>query len=143
MTTSNHMSRPLRLHLAPDPSDGLLDGAWWPYSHDLETELADLVDHFPPEVGRVSRVLFSRPDWQTHPRHIQVGRGMMKTGSFPSDDSHVVLLKLAREQQLKVMVIPPETTPDAAEQLVAEALAPTNRRSAPELIAHARGSMSS
>jgi hypothetical protein len=31
---------------------------------------------------------------------------MMKTGSFPSDDSHVVLLKLAREQQLKVLVIP-------------------------------------
>src|SRR5690349_425847 len=92
LMTSNDMSRPLRLHLAPDSSDSLLDGAWWPHSHDLETELADLVDHFPPEVGRVSRVLFSRPDWQTHPRHIQVERGMMKTGSFPSDDSHVVLL---------------------------------------------------
>ena len=140
--TSNDMSRPLRLHLAPDPSDSLLDGVWWPYSHDLETELADLVDRFPPEVGRVSRVLFSRPDWQTHPRHVHVGRGLLKTGSFPSDDTHVVRLKLGLQHELKVLVIPAETSADTAQRLVDEALSPTNRRSAPDLLAHAQGASS-
>jgi hypothetical protein len=140
MTASNDMSRPLRLQLAPHSSTGLLDGAWWPRSHDLETELADLVDRFPPEVGRVSRVLFSRPDWETHPRQIRVARGTLKTGSFPGDDSHVVLLRLSAQEELKVLVVPAETSEDTAHRLIADALAPTNRRPAPDLLAHAQAS---
>ncbi len=139
MQASSEMTRPLRLHLSPDPGSGLLDGVWWPWSDDLETEVADLVDHFPPEVGRVARVLFSRPDWSSHPRHVRVGRGMVKTGSFPSDDTHQVLLTLKRDQRLTVLVVPAGTAPEAAELLVADALDPANRRTAAELVGATRG----
>lgn len=136
MTTSKeHISLPLRLELAPVPGAGLLDGAWWPRSRDLEHELADLVDHFPPQRGRVSRVIFSRPDWLTVPRRVRVGRGYMKTGSFPRDDTHVVLLKLSSEAQLKVLVVPPGEAEDSAQRMMATAVAPTNRRTAPALVA--------
>ncbi len=102
MTTSNPSapSMPLRLEFAPAAAKGRLSGSWWPRSRDLEHELADLVDHFPAEVGYVSRAIFSRPDWDTVPRKVTVGRGPMKTGSFPRDDTHLMLLTLATRRQL-------------------------------------------
>lgn len=136
MTTSNVRAPSLlRLRLSPAPGAGAVDGAWWPRSRDLEVELADLVDHFPAQAGYISRAIFSRPDWRTSPRKVMVGRGYMKTGSFPSDDTHVVLLKLSSGMQLKVLVVPPETAADAARDLMAVAVASSNRRSAPELLA--------
>ena len=54
---------PLRLELRPLGVPGHVDGGWWPQSRDLQVEAADLVDHFPVEVGRINRLLFSRPDW--------------------------------------------------------------------------------
>jgi hypothetical protein len=137
MTTSNATTAAhgLRLDLTAHPGVGVLDGAWWPYSRDLETELADLVDHFPHEAGYVSRAVFSRPDWRTQPRKIKVARGSLKTGSFPRDDTHVLLLRLATGQQLRVLVVPPETPASPARHLMSLATAPTNRRSGADLLA--------
>ena len=55
---------PLRIQLDNGYRSGPLDGGWWPQSRDLATECRDLVDHFPHLVGRPSRLLFSRPDWE-------------------------------------------------------------------------------
>lgn len=141
MTTSNaRVSSILRLRLAPVPGLGALDGAWWPRSRDLEVELADLVDHFPASAGRISRVIFSPPDWRTSPRKVMVARGYLKTGSFPGDDTHVVLLKLSSGKQLEVLVVPPDSAPEAARELMASAAGPTNRRTGQELLARARES---
>lgn len=126
-----------RVQLSPRPGAGPLDGAWWPRSRDLDAELADLVDHVPTEMGRVSRALFSRPDWLTHPRRITVARGFLKTGSFPSDDTHLMLLKLSTGVQLRLLVIPPDTPLDRAHELLAQAASPSNRRSGRELLARA------
>lgn len=137
MATSNARTRAqtLRLSLAPfPPGSGMLDGAWWPRTREIDREVAELVDQFPPAAGRIGRVLFSRPDWSTHPHHIRAARGFVKTGSFPSDDTHVVLLKLATGSQLKVLVVPPDTTDPDARGLMAAAVAQDNRRSGPELL---------
>ena len=138
MTSNAQLESRLRLQLSAVPGAGPLDGAWWPRSRDLEAELADLVDHFPAEAGYISRAIFSRPDWKTSPRKVMVGRGYLKTGSFPSDDTHVLLLKLSSGEQLKVFVVPPDTAADAARDLMATATASTNRRTGPELLARAR-----
>ncbi|GAA3673061.1 DUF5994 family protein [Nocardioides ginsengisoli] len=140
MTTSKDLtlSPPLRLELAAVPGHGVLDGAWWPYSHDLDVELAALVDHFPPAAGRVSRVLFSRPDWATAPRRVPIARGFLKTGSFPRDDTHVVILKLSDRSQLTVLVIPPETATNTAHTLSTTATSTTNRRTGAQLVERLR-----
>ena len=92
---------PLRLRLSGDPSLGSPDGAWWPQSRDLQTEAADLVDHFPQSAGHIYRRLYSRPDWDA-PAHL--GRGVrrivatrvpVKVGSFPSDDTQLMILSMA------------------------------------------------
>lgn len=119
---------PIRLSLRPGPHSplGPVDGAWWPRSRELVPEATDLVDHFPHEVGRIQRLLFSPPDWDaapgsTHPRRIHAARGPIKIGFFPRDDTHLMILKMASGVQLQLLVIPSRTSPDVAEQVLSRA----------------------
>jgi hypothetical protein len=111
MTTSNDaafLTRvPLRLRMVDDPVPGGLHARWWPQSRDLGVELADLVDHFPAAEGGVMRAIFSRPDWDTPLRRVSLKRGVMKAGSFPRDDTHVMLLTMFDRSTLKILVVPP------------------------------------
>jgi hypothetical protein len=95
---------PLRLRLDPALGDGAVDGAWWPQSRDLALELADLVDHFPVEHGRVQRAVFSRPDWDTAPHRVSVARGLIKVGSYPDDDSHQIWLSMSTHAMIRLTV---------------------------------------
>ena len=107
--------KPLRLRLRGTSASGVTDGVWWPQSRDLQVEAADLVDHFPPAVGRISRLLFSRPDWDNAAvdghgvRKIHAARGPVKVGSFPHDDTKLMIAVMANGQRLKLLVIPSAT----------------------------------
>ena len=107
--------KPLRLLLSDTTTPGVADGAWWPQSRDLQTEAADLVDHFPVEAGRISRLVFSRPDWDNSAadghgvRKIHAARGPVKVGSFPHDDTKLMIAIMANGKQLKLLVIPSNT----------------------------------
>ena len=121
MTTSN-MSTP-RPRAPPcgcrwpqESGKGPLDGGWWPQSRDLTVELADLVDHFPPEHGRVVRATFSPPDWDPAPRRVPVRTGYVDAGSSPRDDTHVMLLRTSDRRELCLLVIPPDLTPDQGQE---------------------------
>ena len=131
MTTSPNLPAPspvpgqaLRLRLRDDPSLGSPDGAWWPRSRDLQTEAADLVDHFPTSAGRIQRLLFSRPDWDGSApsgrgtRSIMAARGRVKVGSFPSDDTHLMIATMASGQRLSLLVIPSDTSRAEGERLL-------------------------
>lgn len=111
---------PLRLHMTGQSGDGQHDGGWWPQSRDLAVELADLVDHFPSQFGRIVRALVSPPDWDPAPRRIPVGSGYVKVGSFPRDDTHLIHLSTSDRTVLRVLVVPPDFTDDqGAEALLA------------------------
>jgi hypothetical protein len=123
----------VRLALSPRPGKATLDGAWWPQSRDLACELADLVDHFPAERGRVQRVLYSRPDRDTQPHRVAVARGLMKVGSYPDDDTHLMMLRMSTRTDLRLLVVPPEhPTGGQAMRLGAD---PTNRWSTAQILA--------
>lgn len=119
----------LRLQLSDSAAHVGVDGAWWPRSRDLQREAADLVDHFPTARGRIQRLLFSRPDWDgsgTDGRGVRTilsARGRVKVGSFPSDDTHLMVLSLASGLRLKVLVIPSATPAAEAQQLLSDAAA--------------------
>jgi uncharacterized protein DUF5994 len=118
-STATASRAPLRLRLVEPSSPGRIDGAWWPRSRDLRTEAADLVDNFPVGTGRINRLLFSRPDWDDAVvggrglHRIDARRGPVKVGSFPSDDTHLMILTMASGQRLRLVVIPSDT--DAVE----------------------------
>lgn len=118
----------LRLHFSDSSAHDGVDGAWWPRSRDLQREAADLVDHFPAARGRIDRVLFSRPDWDGSSadgrgvRSILAARGRVKVGSFPSDDTHLMVLSMSSGARLKVLVIPSDTPDVEAEQRLQDAV---------------------
>jgi hypothetical protein len=121
-TTSTAALRlPLRLELHDDPTN-YLHGAWWPRSRNLQAEAADLVDNFPPAAGRIHRLLFSRPDWDNPTtdgrgvRRIQARRGAVKVGSFPSDDTHRMVLTMASGRRLRLVVVSSDTASAEAER---------------------------
>ncbi|WP_157571094.1 DUF5994 family protein [Nocardioides insulae] len=101
---------------------GQLDGGWWPQSRYLAVELADLVDHFPPHLGRIVRAVFSPPDWESAPRRIAVSGGYVKVGSFPRDDTHLIHLKTSDRTVLRVLVVPPSLDADRADDVLSVAV---------------------
>jgi hypothetical protein len=112
------------MELAEPPPSGPVSGVWWPQSRNLQVEAADLVDHFPDRVGHIDRLLFSRPDWDNPVvdgrgvRRIQARRGPVKVGSFPRDDTHLMILLLASGRRVNLKVIASSTDPaDADRQL--------------------------
>ncbi len=129
---------PLRLELRPLGIPGHVDGGWWPQSRDLQIEAADLVDHFPSDVGRINRLLFSRPDWDDGViegrglRRIQAARGPVKVGSFPNDDTHQVVLTMASGRLLRLLVVSSDTRESEANRLLQKsaAEAPSGRSTA-------------
>ena len=140
MTTSNGpiltpTRVPLRLRMVHHPGRDHLDGGWWPQSRDLAVELADLVEHFPPELGRIVRAVYSPPDWDSAPRRISTSSGYVKVESFPRDDTHVVHLKTSDRDVLRVLVIPAALSADQGEEAMLAAATSGNAESAASLLA--------
>jgi hypothetical protein len=119
---------PLRLRLNGASRAGACHGAWWPQSRDLRTEGRDLVDHFPDTAGYIDRLVFSRPDWDDGGpaagrglRRIVARRGPVKIGSFPGDDTQLMILAMADGRRLRLVVIPSATNDELGERLLAQA----------------------
>lgn len=129
----NPSARPLRLRLSASPGEATLDGGWWPHSRDIDVELADLVDGLPVDVGRVNRALYSRPDWDTRPHSVRVLQGRLKTGSFPGDNTHVIVLSMSTGLRLTLLVVPPDQA--LGDEAMEVAAWPANRSSATEILA--------
>ncbi|WP_418063023.1 DUF5994 family protein [Pimelobacter simplex] len=133
---------PLRIALYNGFQSQVLDGAWWPQSRDLQAECADLIDHFPRMLGHPARLLFSRPDWdavvgQPSARKILASRGAVKVGSFPSDDTHLMVVVMQSGERIHLLVIPSTCKPETAHLLMDQAADERNALSAASLLASA------
>ena len=77
-------------------------------------------------------MLYSRPDWDAQPRKVPVAGGHLKTGSFPGDDTHMVVLRMSTGAQLRLLVVPADHP--AGDQAMAIAVDPSNRWSAAQIL---------
>jgi hypothetical protein len=94
-------------------------GTWWPHTRSLADQLTHLVQAWPADRGRISRILYSPPDWDDRPHSVLVNGRRMKTGSFPRDDTHQVTLVMHDGQRRTISVIPPGTSRSDANGLLA------------------------
>lgn len=124
----------LRLRLVESPGSQSLDGAWWPHSRDLTRELTHLVREFPRAHGRITRALFSRPDWDTAPRRVDLGTRILKVGSFPNDDTHVIVVTTTDRRRITLLVVPPGYTEAQGAEAMLAASTPRNAHSGSEVL---------
>ena len=125
---------PLRLRLVTPAGAGHLDGGWWPRGRDLATEVADLVDHFPAQAGRITRVLYSPPDWDGAVPHVTVAGRQVETGALPHDDTHHVDVRTTDGTTLRLLVVPPDFNDADGEEALLAAATPGNSHAADDLL---------
>ncbi|MEU0602220.1 DUF5994 family protein [Streptomyces sp. NPDC006393] len=113
-----HMpSLPARVSLTPAP--GGLDGMWWPRSRVLTCELPALTAALGDLWGRITGVMVNPAHWSAVPRRVSVaGRTVHVGWSAMEQDPHRLTL-FCVDGRWDVLVIPPETGPDAAARLMA------------------------
>ena len=90
--------------------DSGFDGAWWPRTRDLATEVPELVAELERRGVRIERFTYSLDAWLPAPRKLVVNGRAVRTGGFRSMDLQVVCIVWhGGQRRSDLLVIPPET----------------------------------
>ncbi|MFE2995252.1 DUF5994 family protein [Nocardia sp. NPDC059246] len=98
-----------------DEQSGGVDGAWWPRTDNLTTELHDLVTALTARLGATARISF---DWNwlsLSQRRIDAPDGIEVTGPLPGQPPQVMYVFGPHDRRLRLLVIDPATTADRAD----------------------------
>ncbi|GCB47522.1 DUF5994 family protein [Streptomyces sp. NL15-2K] len=113
----------LRLRLAP--RSGMprpIDGAWWPRSYDLLAELPQLLAGLPLAWGHISSVTVNGATWSATPGRMLVFNQVVRLRrALAASAPHTVVLLAPGRGRWDLLVVPPDTTGEAAEPLMAAA----------------------
>jgi hypothetical protein len=132
---SDASARGLRLVLAPQGAHQRLDGAWWPYSQDLERELPALVRDLDRRWGRITHVTVNHRRWPAVPHQVQVGPHQVRLGWFDAEqDRDEISLFSYQVGRWDLLVVPPATDPVSAASLMSAASREGNARSPSALV---------
>ena len=125
-----------RLRLKPKaPHTGYVDGAWWPRSDDLPSELPDLLAVLSVRLGPVERVMYHLSEWATMPARFSTGGRSVRLDGFTRQPANTLeVLGLGREKVL-LLVVPPHTDPDMAHDALMTAAAPNNVSTVGDILA--------
>lgn len=126
----------LRLKLKPKaPPTGYVDGAWWPRSLDLSTELPALLAVLAIRLGRIQRVSYNLTTWDTAPHRLHIDGRQIRLGGFHFQHPHTVDVIGPTGSRLTLLVLPPATNPATAHQILMTAGQRDNIDSIDELLA--------
>ncbi|MDT7839719.1 DUF5994 family protein [Streptomyces justiciae] len=116
----------VRLSLAALPSYGrmprLIDGAWWPYSYDLTSELPKLLAGLPPAWGQIGSVTVNGAAWFPCPGRMLVANQVVRLHltNHPQAPPTVCLLAPGHGRW-DLLVVAPDTPRVEAGRLMASA----------------------
>ncbi|MPY61047.1 DUF5994 family protein [Streptomyces spongiae] len=106
-----------------------LDGAWWPRSRDLPSELSALAEVLDPLWGRITRIAVNPRYWPSLSRGMHVNGLVVKIDwSVRELDPHKITVVSYTAGRWDLLVIPPETGAPAAARLMATASRSTGPR---------------
>jgi Family of unknown function (DUF5994) len=121
----------LRMRLKPaHRSCGFVQGAWWPRSTELASELPSLLAALSLRVGSIDSVLYHESDWSPAPLSIK-HQGDQVIVSAHQEWPNVVSVFGPRFGRLDLLVVPPYTEPTHAYNVVTAA-ASVNDASTPD-----------
>ncbi|WP_334028344.1 DUF5994 family protein [Nocardia terpenica] len=125
-----------RLCLGPDARrTGPVDGAWWPHSHDLVTELPDLFPALTPRLGPIHRVIYHLDTWTPAPRKTRIGDQQIRLDGYRHRPTATIDVHALDGTALTLLIIPPNTTSDTAGAALTAAADPANTSTVASLLA--------
>jgi len=128
----------LRMRLKPPRrSCGFVEGAWWPRSTELASELPSLLAALSLRLGSIDSVLYHESDWSPAPLSIK-HQGDQVVLSAHQEWPNVVSLFGPRFGRLDLLVVPPYTDPSHAYNVVTTAAGVDDASTPDQLLATAR-----
>ena len=113
---------PLRLQLDPNrPVEPDLDGAFWPHSHELSTELPPLLEALSTHLGQIAIVGYHRDAWDAAPGKLDVAGHAVHLQDFVSPNPPTVIVIADTGRRVTLRVVPPETDVSTAAQAMSVA----------------------
>ncbi|MFI6002217.1 DUF5994 family protein [Streptomyces sp. NPDC051366] len=113
--------------------EGPLDGAWWPRTRDIETELPALISVLSGHLGPITRVGVDASAWNGLPARLVIDGQVVHLDSDPVGDD-TVLITRGHNDHFALLVVPPDTTADAAREAMARAVRADNITQAAQLL---------
>jgi hypothetical protein len=98
----------VRLRREGATAETAFDGAWWPRSRELATELPELVAALDLLGVRIERFTHPVQPWGPVDRKVVVNGRTVRTGGFASMDPQLVSLTVDGGRRLDLLVVPPE-----------------------------------
>jgi hypothetical protein len=97
-----------------------IDGAWWPRSYDLLAELPRLLAGLPRAWGHITSVTVNGATWSAVPDRMLVSDQVVQLHrTLTASAAHTIVLLAPGQGRWDLMVVPPDTTEEAAEPLMA------------------------
>jgi len=116
------------------PITGYVDGAWWPHSDDLPTELPDLLAVLSVRLGEVARVTYNLAEWAKAPRKISIDGRVVRLDGYQRQPANTVGVLDGRGHKIVLLVVPAHTDPDRAHAIVMAAAATDDASSIDSLL---------
>ncbi|MFJ5305571.1 DUF5994 family protein [Streptomyces sp. NPDC088350] len=115
----------LRLRLAPhSPVPRRLDGAWWPRSYDVLTEVPELLAGLPRTWGHIVSVTVNGTIWSAAPGRMLVHNQVVRLHRTTAVHApNTVTLLAPGRGRWDLLVVPPGLAEGAAESMMAAAVA--------------------
>jgi hypothetical protein len=125
----------LRLLKPAHRSCGFVQGAWWPRSADLDTELPPLLEVLSSRLGHIDCVIYDEMCWAPAPSYIEFRNGVVKLDG--SRDHSINTLSVIGEQfgRLNLLVVPFHTGATDAYLSVMAAASPDDISTPDKLLA--------
>ncbi|MFD5877212.1 MULTISPECIES: DUF5994 family protein [Streptomyces] len=112
---------------------GLLDGAWWPRSRDVTMELPALITALTAHLGPITRVGLDTSAWRDIPTRLVIDGQVVHLDADPVGDD-TVLVTRGHNDHFALLVVPPDTTADAAREAMARAVRADNITQATQIL---------
>jgi hypothetical protein len=125
-----------RLRLKPKArACGYVDGAWWPHSDDLASELPDLLAVLSVRLGPIDRVIYNLAEWVTIPtKKVLIGGRLVRLAGYNRQPANTVEVIGVNRAKIVLLVVPACTDTDQAHGALMAAAAPNDESTIEELL---------